>query len=121
MRLLIFIVLLIGFSTFSQESTRKTIISQEGDVIKYVEYHENGLIAQTGYIKDGLNHGSWSAYNPNGNKIAEGQYQNGKRTSKWFFWDETTLVEVDFKDNKVVKAIRWDKNKVLADNVEILL
>lgn len=103
-------------NTFAQQTERNVSYQHEGDVIRFVEYHANGTLAQVGQIRNNLNDGLWSAYNHEGRKIAEGQYYRGMRVSKWFFWDEDSLIEVDFEDNKIVKAIRWDKSQVIADS-----
>ena len=119
-----FITIFVGlfsFCVFSQEVLHNTSLEKEGDLIKYVEYHTNGVVAQMGYIKDGLNHGTWSAFDTQGTKIMEGQYLKGIKTSKWFFWNDESLVEVNFENNKIVKAIRWDKSRILAENAKGIL
>lgn len=113
----IVVLLFFGISTpiVAQQTERNISYQQKGDVVYFIEYHANGILAQTGQIRDHLNDGLWSAYNDEGQKIAEGQYEKGRRVSKWFFWDEDSLVEVDFEDNKIIKAIRWDQSQIIAD------
>ena len=52
--------------------------------------------------------------NLDGTKKAEGNFKNGKKVDDWFFWNESVLIEVTFKNNTVLKAIQWDKSEILA-------
>ena len=51
-----------------------------------------------------------------GKKVSQGTFKKGKKTGKWFFWNEEGLIEADFNENKLVSAVSWDKGKILADN-----
>ena len=43
-------------------------------------------------------------------------FTNGKKTGKWFFWNKQGLIEADFEDNKLVKAVSWNEGQTLAEN-----
>ena len=120
MRLVIILMCFGIYSTaYAQQDSNQFTYQDKGDTIEYKEYYSNGVLAQIGTIQDGLNHGLWSAFNTQGKKIAEGEYHKGMRVSKWFFWEDESLIEVDFENNKVVKAIRWDNSQILADSQKI--
>ena len=71
---------------------------------------------QRGPIKNKKLHGVWVSYSPEGKKVSQGTFKKGKKTGKWFFWNEEGLIEADFNENKLVSAVSWDKGKILADN-----
>ncbi len=115
MKITIFLLCFAVFTmAISQETERSISYHQEGNVIQFMEYHNNGKLAQIGQIRDHLNDGLWSAYDDDGRKIAEGRYEKGMRVSKWFFWDDDSLIEVDFEDNKIIKVIRWGQSQIIA-------
>ncbi|TPN87514.1 toxin-antitoxin system YwqK family antitoxin [Aquimarina algicola] len=96
------------FSTtlFAQET--KPTFEKSGDAIKGTFYYENGNIRQQGfYNKQGKLNGEWKSYDNEGKKIAMGQYENGIKVGKWFFWSEDKLSEVNYTDNKVADVTTW--------------
>lgn len=110
----IFLFFFMAMPLTAQESELTKTYVQQGDQIKYTEFYKNGQIAQTGYFLNGKNHGLWTSYKQDGTKISEGTFENGKKVDAWFFWNETTLIEVTYKDNTVKQAIQWGKAAVLA-------
>ena len=54
------------------------------------------------------------SYNSEGIKLSKGVYDKGKKTDRWFFWNKGILIEVDYKDNIVQNATKWDKAESLA-------
>ena len=90
---------------YAQEN--KPIFEEEGDMVKAIYFHDNGVVAQVGYYLDGKPDGEWKMYDKNGKKIAMGQYDSGKKTGKWFFWEGEGLREVDYQDNKIANVINW--------------
>ena len=105
---------LISISLTAQDNELKKTYLQEGDQVRYIEFYSNGQIAQTGFFLNGKNHGLWTSYKLDGTKKAEGNFKNGKKVDDWFFWNESVLIEVTFKNNTVLKAIQWDKSEILA-------
>lgn len=91
--------------TYAQEV--KPIFEQQGDQVKATYFHDNGVVAQTGYYVDGKPEGEWKMYDNTGKKIAMGQYVSGKKSGKWFFWEGEGLREVDYNDNRIASVIKW--------------
>lgn len=90
------------------------VLEKVGKMVKATYFHDNGEIAQTGYLMKGKLHGLWLKYDVNGKKIASGKYENGKRTGKWLFWQENVLKEVDFVDNQIVNVKNWNQSEVVS-------
>ena len=87
-----------------------------GKMVKATYFHDNGVIAQTGFYLDGKLHGQWRMYDLNGKKIATGKYEMGERSGKWFFWEGETLKEVDFTDNRITNVVQWNNAEAVAVN-----
>lgn len=109
-----FLVFLMVTPLIAQENEISKTYVEEGDQIRYTEYFKNGQIAQTGYFLNGKNHGFWTSYYQDGTKKSEGKFENGKKVDAWFFWNNTILIEVTFKDNSIENVIQWDKSEILA-------
>lgn len=105
--------LMISGFTFAQE--KKPFLEQEGNLVKATYYHDNGQIEQQGHFKDGKLEGSWVAFDEKGNKKSIGEYANGEKTGKWFFWSDTSLSEVDYSKSKVAGIKSW-KQEGIAKN-----
>lgn len=105
-------MLSVGF-TYAQDK-KETIIEKKGDLTLVTYFHDNGEIQQTGAFNlKGRLHGEWKSYDTSGNKVALGNYENGKKVGKWFFWDKDSLKEVDYIDSKIVNVSKWNnKTKV---------
>ncbi|WP_248724404.1 toxin-antitoxin system YwqK family antitoxin [Seonamhaeicola sp. ML3] len=102
-------VLFIGTSVFAQEDkkvTHKTI----GDLIETTYFYADGSIQQQGtFNKEGKLHGTWTSFDTKGNKIAVGNYENGKKEGKWTFLVNGEIKEVDYVNSKVTKISKVDK------------
>ncbi|AIG29274.1 membrane-binding protein [Flavobacterium psychrophilum] len=85
----------------------------EGNLIKTTYYYDNGHIKQIGFYKDGKVEGKWVSFSELGEKIAQGEYNNGVKTGKWFFWNKNTLNEVDYANNKIAEVQRWSKEALV--------
>ena len=100
----------------AQETEKEPAFEIEGKLVKATFYHDNGEISQTGYFLDEKLHGEWKMFNTEGKKIAVGEYADGKRTGKWFFWQDQALKEVDFVDSRVAGMVTWkDANPVVVN------
>jgi len=62
------------------------------------------------YTLDGKLHGERLSFNTQGKKLVSANYDNGKKVGKWFYWNGTTLKEVDYNNNAVASVVEW-KNK----------
>lgn len=113
-RILIFIVaLLCTAGLFAQERTLE--LNKETQLIDVIYYHENGEVSQTGsYTLDGKLHGVWNRYDAQGNKQVTAQYDNGKKTGKWFYWEKDMLREVDYNDNNIASVSEWSNRTQVA-------
>ncbi len=112
-KIMILGALVISGLTFAQ--AQKPVLEQEGNLVKATYYFENGKVQQQGYFKDGKLEGSWVAYDAQGNKKSIGEYTNGEKTGKWFFWNDKSLSEVDYSKSRVATVKSW-KQDALAKN-----
>jgi len=55
-------------------------------------------------------------YDGAGNKQAIGQYENGVKVGKWFFWDEEGLKEVDYRNNQIAQVVKWNNGEPVVLN-----
>ena len=96
---------------YSKDSDAK----KEGKLTKVSMYHENGQLAQEGYLKNNRLHGKWIKYSTDGKLVCVANYTKGERNGTWLFWDNNDLTEVEFKDNKIVQKISWEASTKLVD------
>lgn len=108
------LILSLVFSVYMYPQDTDPTLEKVGKMVKETYFHDNGEIAQTGYLMKGKLHGQWLMYSANGKKIASGKYENGMRTGKWFFWQDEVLKEVDFANNKIVSVKNWNQSEVVA-------
>ncbi|NAY91458.1 nicotinic acid mononucleotide adenyltransferase [Muricauda sp. JGD-17] len=107
-----FLVVMFSVCMYSQ-GTEPTF-EKMGDMVKATYFHENGEIAQTGYLLNGKLHGQWLMYDANGKKMASGKYLEGQKSGKWFFWEDEILREVDYDKNRIVNVKNWSQSEVVA-------
>lgn len=106
------IISLIAFflmvSLASAQNEKKNIFYLDGDVIEATLYHDNGMVAQTGfYTPDNKLTGEWVSYDINGNKTAVAQYNNGEKVGTWYFFTNNNIKEVSYMDARVAKIVTW--------------
>ena len=103
--------------TYAQDK-KETKLEKKGDLTFVTYYHDNGEVQQKGAFNvKGKLQGEWTSFDINGNKVALGTYDNGKKVGKWFFWEGESLKEVDYIDSKIVNVSQWDnKTKVAVSN-----
>ena len=104
------------FSVVINAQDLKPVFEQDGDILKATYFHENGVVSQEGYFLNGKLHGEWKMFGEDGKKIAMGEYTEGKKTGKWFFWDAKKLKEVDFVDSKIANVTEWNNAGQLVVN-----
>ncbi|GLU43041.1 toxin-antitoxin system YwqK family antitoxin [Allomuricauda sp. NBRC 101325] len=104
------------FTAFISAQDVKPTYEKEGKMVKATYYHDNGEIAQVGTMLNGKLHGTWFMFNEQGKKIASGQYENGMKTGKWFFWKEDVLREVDYTDSRIANVKDWNQGEVVSVN-----
>ncbi|KOS07360.1 membrane-binding protein [Flavobacterium akiainvivens] len=81
-------------------------------MVKSTYYYDNGQVKQTGFYNNGKLHGTWVGYNADGTKQSMGQYENGQKVGKWFFWTGSTLSEVDYSNSKIKDVKTWNQGAV---------
>jgi len=111
-------IMILGALTISALSfaqAKKPVLEQEGNLVKATYYYDNGQIEQQGHFKDGKLDGNWVAFDEKGNKKSMGNYANGNKTGKWFFWGDKALSEVDYSNSRVASVKSW-KQDALAKN-----
>lgn len=93
-----------------------TYVAQD-NLIEATYYYADGTIQQKGTFKKGKLHGTWTSYDVNGQKMAVGNYKDGIKTGKWFFWTDNSLKEVDYINSRIVRVHEWkDKNELAIRN-----
>jgi len=113
--LMLFAVL---FAMVSYGQDKKEPILEKKDNMTVVTYfHDNGEIQQKGaFNTNGKLQGEWISFDNKGNKVALGNYENGKKVGKWFFWNGNSLSEVDYIDSRIVNVNEWDNKTKVAIN-----
>lgn len=108
-KIALLLVLVFGFVTAqAQEKIKKNTYIKNGDLIEATLHYDNGVVSQTGFFtKDGKVTGEWISYSKQGEKTATAHYDNGVKVGKWFFWNNDTLTEVDYKDSRIAAVSTW--------------
>ena len=115
-KLLIIAVFLISVATAFAQNNKPTLV-KKGDVIEATYFHENGEISQTGFFTlEGKLQGEWKSFDTKGKKIAVGNYENGQKVGKWFFWNANSLSEVDYSDSKIKNVNNWQRTTKVVSN-----
>ncbi|MCH4822684.1 nicotinic acid mononucleotide adenyltransferase [Gramella lutea] len=105
-----------GSVAMAQDKDPKPVFEKQGDLIKGTFYYEDGSVKQEGTYKDGRLHGEWVSYDQNGEKTAIANYENGKKSGKWFFWSEDKLTEVDYQNSVIASVNSWKSESSLVSN-----
>lgn len=101
--------------TFAQEIKPK--FEKQGNQTEATFYHDNGEISQKGmFNKANKLQGTWTSYDNQGNKVTVGNYDNGVKVGKWFFWNANSLKEVDYSNNAVASINEWQNKNSIADS-----
>jgi len=109
-----FSVLMVFNIAFLHSQEKKILFEKKGKTVIVKTYHDNGILAQQGMLKNNKLEGEWIAFNSKGEKTMIGYYSDGVKTGKWFFWNENSLREVNFENNKINNIIVWEKDKEIA-------
>ncbi len=115
-KIVVLIVMLSVAFTYAQDK-KEPKLEKKGEVTLVTYYHNNGEIQQKGaFNDDGKLQGEWISFDNKGKKVALGNYENGKKVGKWFFWNGNSLSEVDYIDSKIVNVSEWDNKTNVAVN-----
>lgn len=117
--LMVFCVALVSAQNDNGEVSLKEGNKQykaKGDLVEVTIYHDNGEIEQHGFFKDKKLHGTWQFFNNEGKKLAVANYNQGKKTGKWLFWNNDTLKEVDYVNQKIASVNEWTEKTLVVSN-----
>ncbi|AWG20593.1 membrane-binding protein [Flavobacterium faecale] len=103
-------LLLLSGMLFAQNAKPK--LEAQGEKVKATYYYENGQVMQEGFFKDGKLQGEWTSYDVNGNKSAVATYDKGQKVGKWFYWNNSTLNEVDYSKNSIAAVKSWKREAI---------
>jgi antitoxin component YwqK of YwqJK toxin-antitoxin module len=110
-KIILIAFLSLGLVAYGQEAESK--LEKVGKLVEKTVYHENGQVAQTGYLLNGKPHGQWLQYDDTGKKIAVGRYDEGVKQGRWMFWSEGSLTEVEFEKNIIKNVKKWNKSELV--------
>ena len=115
MKKYIFIAFVFIGTIVSAQNKNQPKLETTGTLTVATYYYDNGSVHQEGtFNKKGVLEGLWTSYDFEGNKLSQGNYSNGIKTGKWFFWTENSLKEVDFVNSKIMNVSEWDRKSQLA-------
>jgi len=92
-----------------------TKISKKAFQVAY--YYRNGQVRETGFVKDGKNHGLWISYAEDGRKLMEAKFFGNERLGKWYYWDRQGSLQntVSFKNDTAIEyAVRDEAGNLIA-------
>ena len=94
----------------------KSEYKQAGDLVAVTHYYESGAIKETGFFKNEIPEGKWETFAENGTKMAELNYQDGKRHGEFRVWDEfaSTYTEMNYANGDVIVANKYVKHQDFA-------
>ncbi len=103
---------LITVVSFAQKDQKRDLkFNKDTNLIEVTYYHDNGAVSQTGfYTTDGKLQGEWLSFSAEGKKTVSGNYDNGKKVGKWFYYTNETVKEVDYNENVIASLKETDVN-----------
>lgn len=107
---LILVAILFSGVIFAQDA--KPVLEPFGKKVKATYFYENGQVQQVGFFENGKLEGAWTSYDENGARISSGEYNDGVKTGKWFFWNGTNLTEVDYSNNMIASVKNWKQEAI---------
>ena len=115
MKKYILIALVFIGTTVAAQNVNQPKLETKGTLTVATYFYDNGSVQQEGaFNKKGALEGLWTSYDFEGNKLSQGNYSNGIKTGKWFFWTEKSLKEVDFVNSKIMNVNEWSRKSELA-------
>lgn len=78
--------------------------------IAVVKRHDEGQVAQTGWLKHNKPHGAWASFDEKGHITAQAQYERGVKVGTWRFWDTdgNLFCEIIYSNGRIVAAKQYD-------------
>ncbi len=116
-KLILTLALTLVFTAAFAQKEKELKLNEETNLIEATYYHMNGVISQEGTFNlERKLHGEWMSYNEEGEKLAQGTYEGGVKSGKWFFWDNGMMKEVEFNDNAITSVIHKESAKGITKN-----
>ena len=112
--LILLVMLTVGFVAAQQKNVKYEVESE--DLVKVIYYYEDGTVKEEGFFKNKKLEGKWSKYDSQGKKIVEVHYKEGIKVGTWFYWNDTSLKQVNYKDNTIASVNVWKEDSKLASN-----
>ena len=112
MKQILVTIAMISLATQLGYSQERTDYKKERKLVRVTSYHDNGKLAQKGYLKNNKLHGEWMSYTLEGDKLAQGSFVAGKKEGKWIFWQSNQITEVTFKNNLAIDKVVWERETV---------
>lgn len=111
-RIIALLVILIAANTAFAQECKKTCKKSDyvmvDGLIKAKLFHDNGVVAQTGYYnEDNKLQGEWISYDTEGNKTAMAYYENGEKVGTWTFYQGDQRKEVTYDDSRITNVKTW--------------
>ena len=93
--------------TFAQLHKNNQYVA-DGDTIKATLYHDNGMVAQTGfYTKYNVLDGHWISYDAQGNTTAVASYDKGVKVGTWMFYQGDSIKQVTYQNSDIAEVKTW--------------
>ena len=119
MKKYILIALVFIGTTVAAQNLNQPKLETKGTLTVATYFYDNGSVQQEGaFNKNGALEGLWTSYDFEGNKLSQGNYSNGIKTGKWFFWTENSLKEVDYNDSRITNVNEWNSKSELATTLK---
>lgn len=86
------------------------------DLVSVIHFYPTGATKEKGFFKNDVPEGQWESFSPNGEKVYELSYKDGKRHGEFRAWDlySNTYTEIYYRDGEVIKADKYKKEDNLA-------
>jgi len=105
--MLLFVTALVVQFSFAQQEKNNQYVAN-GDTIEATLYHDNGMVAQTGfYTKDNVLDGVWISYDAQGNTTAVASYDNGVKVGTWMFYQGDSIKQVSYQNSDIAEVKTW--------------
>ena len=87
------LAILFGSFLFAQENNPSVQLEKvTEDIVMIKVFHDNGEIAQSGFVKNNKLEGKWESFTASGDRVSTGNYKEGKKVGQWFFFCEDTVL-----------------------------
>ena len=77
---------------------------KQDDLVKATYFYDNGTVKEVGFFKDTKLHNQWISYSQEGQIKVVAFYNEGKKDGKWYLVGDTSVKEVTYKSNEIVKV-----------------